>query len=162
MTDLREAQAKGFISRTPHFNTIFNYLEDKHLTPILRELITRASLPLKAIETDFAVDSSGFSTSRFVRWFDQKYGTLRQEHDWVKVHLMCGVRTNVITAVEIRDRHAADTKSLPYLVDMTAENFAVREVSADKAYASTRNYDAIDRHGATPFIAFKANATPRR
>jgi hypothetical protein len=29
---------------------------------------------------------------------------------------------------------------------MTAENFAVREVSADKAYASARNYDAIDRH----------------
>ena len=83
-------------------------------------------------------NSSGFSTSRFVRWFDQKYGTLRQEHDWVKVHLMCGVRTNVVTAVEIRDRHAADTKSLPYLVDMTAENFSVREVSADKAYARQR------------------------
>ena len=74
MTDLREAQAKGFICKTPHFNTIFNYLEDKNLTPILRELITRSSLPLKAVETDFAVDSSGFSTSRFVRWFDQKYG----------------------------------------------------------------------------------------
>jgi hypothetical protein len=150
MTDLREANAKGLISKTQHFNTIFNYLEDKNLTPILRELITRSSLPLKAVETDFAVDSYGFSTSRFVRWFDQKYGTLRQEHDWVKVHLMCGVRTNVVTAVEIRDRHAADTKSLPYLVDMTAENFTVREVSADKAYASARNYDNIDRHGATP------------
>jgi transposase len=74
---------------------------------------------------------------------------------------MCGVRTNVATSVEIRDRHAADTKSLPYLVDMTAENFAVREVSADKAYASARNYDAIDRHGATPFIAFKSNPTGR-
>ena len=93
MTDLREAQAKGFILKTPHFNTIFNYLEDKHLTPILRELITRSSLPLKAVETDFAVDSSGFSTSRFVRWFDHKYGVPRREHDWVKVHLMCGVRT---------------------------------------------------------------------
>ncbi len=44
---------------------------------------------------------------------------------------------------------------------MTAENFAVREVSADKAYASARNYDAIDRHGATPFIAFKSNHTGR-
>jgi len=161
MTDLREAQAKGFIRKTPHFNTIFNYLEDKHLTPILRELITRSSLPLNTVETDFAVDSSGFSTSRFVRWFDHKYGVARQEHDWVKVHLMCGVRTNVVTSVEIRDRRAADTKSLPYLVDMTAENFALREVSADKAYASARNYDAIGRYGATPFIAFKANATGR-
>jgi transposase len=161
MTDLREAQAKGFIRKTPHFNTIFNYLEDKNLTPILRELIIRSSLPLNTVETDFAVDSSGFSTSRFVRWFDHKYGVARQEHDWVKVHLMCGVRTNVVTSVQIRDRRAADTKSLPYLVDMTAENFALREVSADKAYASARNYDAIGRYGATPFIAFKANATGR-
>jgi transposase len=162
MTDLREAQAKGFILKTPHFNTIFNYLEDKNLTPILRELIMRSSLPLKAVETDFAVDSSGFSTSRFVRWFDQRYGTLRQEHDWVKVHLMCGVRTNVVTSVEIRDRHAADTKALPYLVDMTAENFAIREVSADKAYGSVRNYDAIEMHGATPFIAFRSNSVGTR
>jgi len=59
---------------------------------------------------------------------------------------MCGVRTNVVTPVEIRDRPAADTKSLPYLMDMTAESFTVREVSADKAYASLRNYDAIERH----------------
>ena len=161
MTDLREAHSKGFISKAPHFNSVLNYLESSELTPILRELITRSSLPLKAVETDFAVDSSGFSCSRFVRWFDHKYGEVREQHDWVKVHLMCGVRTNVVTAVEIRDRHAADTKSLPYLVDMTAENFALREVSADKAYASARNYDAIDRHGATPFVAFKSNHTGR-
>ena len=161
MTDLRDAHAKGFISKTPHFNTIFNYLEDEHLTPILRDMITRSSLPLKDIETDFAVDSSGFSTSRFVRWFDKKYRSLSQERDWVKVHLMCGVRTHVVTAVEIKGRHAADTKSLPYLVDMTAENFVVREVAADKAYGSAHNFAAIDRHGATPFIAFKSNATGR-
>ena len=161
MTDLREAQAKGFILKTPHFNSILNYLESKELTPILRELITRSSLPLKAVETDFAVDSSGFSTSRFVRWFDHKYGVPRQEHDWVKVHLMCGVRTHIVTAVEIRDRYAADTRSLPYLVDMTAENFAIREVSADKAYSSHANFDFIGRHGAKPFIAFKSNTTGR-
>jgi transposase len=82
--------------------------------------------------------------------------------NWIKVHLMCGVRTNVVTPVEIRDRHAADTKSLPYLMDMTAENFTVHEVSADKAYASLRNYDAIERHGATPFIAFKSNSVGGR
>ena len=161
MTDLREAQAKGFILKAPHYNTVFNYLEDKSLTAILRELITRSSLPLRAVETDFAVDSSGFSTSRFMRWFDLKYGVPRREHDWVKVHLMCGVRTHVVTAVEIRDRHAADTKALPYLVDMTAENFVVHEVAADKAYSSHANFDFIGRHGATPFIAFKANATGR-
>src|SRR6266851_3408514 len=63
MTDLREAQAKGYIEKAPHYNSIFHYLENPELTPLLRELITESSLPLKAIETDFACDSSGFTTS---------------------------------------------------------------------------------------------------
>lgn len=67
MTDLREAQAKGYIQKAPHYNSIFNYLENPELTPILRALITETSLPLKAVETDFACDSSGFTTSRFIR-----------------------------------------------------------------------------------------------
>ena len=29
---------------------------------------------------------------------------------WLKVHLMCGVKTNIVTAVEITDRFEADTK----------------------------------------------------
>lgn len=156
MTDLREAQAKGYICKTPHFNSIFNYLENPTLTPILCAMITESSLPLKAIEVDFAADSSGFTTSRFIRWFDHKYGAVRQRHEWVKVHLMCGVMTHVVTAVEIRDRDASDTKLLPPLVDATAKNFKLREVSADKGYGSVSNYNAIARHGAVPYIAFKS------
>lgn len=161
MSDLRDAQAKGLIGKTPHFNSIFNYLERPELTPILRALITQSSLPLKAIESDFAVDSSGFTTSRFIRWYDHKYGVVRQQHEWVKVHLMCGVRTNIVTAVEIRDKDASDTKLLPDLVDATAEHFMLREVSGDKGYGSLSNYAAIERHGATPYIAFKAIHTGR-
>lgn len=161
MSDLRDAQAKGFISKLPHFNSIFNYLENPELTPILRDMITETSLPLKAVEVDFAADSSGFSTSRFIRWFDHKYGTVRQQHEWVEVHLMCGVRTNIVTAVEIRDKDASDTKLLPALVDATAENFRLDEVSADKGYGSVNNYKAIQRHGAMPYIAFKSIHTGR-
>ena len=50
------------------------YLVDPALTEVLKNLVTVSSLPLKAVETDFAVDSSGFSTSRFVRWYNKKYG----------------------------------------------------------------------------------------
>jgi len=32
------------------------------VTPVLHELITRSSLPLRSVEHDFAVDSSGFGT----------------------------------------------------------------------------------------------------
>lgn len=161
MCDLRDAQAKGYIGKAPHFNSIFNYLDNPALTPILRDLITQTSLPLKAVETDFACDSSGFTTSRFVPWFDHRYGTTSRQHEWVKVHLMCGVRTNIVTAVEIKGKDAADTRQLPALVDATAENFTLREVSADKAYGSLRNYAAIEHHGATPYISFKNNASGR-
>jgi len=161
MSDLRDAQTKGHISKTPHFNSIFNYLENPALTPVLREMITETSLPLKAVEVDFACDSSGFTTSRFIRWFDHKYGAPRQQHEWVKVHLMCGVRTNIVTAVEIKDKDASDTKLLPALVDATAENFTLREVSADKGYGSLKNYKAIQYHGAMPYIAFKSIHTGR-
>jgi transposase len=156
MTDLREARDKGYIGTAPHFNSVFNYLENPALTPLLKSLIVETSRPLKAIEDDFAVDSSGFTTSRFARWFDHKYGVVRQQHEWVKVHIMCGVRTNVITSVEIRDKDASDTKLLPNLVKTTAQTFTLREVSADKGYGSLNNYDVIEAHGATPFIAFKS------
>jgi transposase len=156
MTDLREAKGKGLIGRVPHFNSIFNYLENLSLMPILRTLITESSLPLKVVESDFAVDSSGFTTSRFIRWFDHQYGVVRQQHDWVKVHLMCGVKTNIVTSVGIHDRTASDTKILPSLVNATAAHFDMLEVSADKGYSSVNNVEVIAKHGATPYIAFKS------
>jgi hypothetical protein len=55
---------------------------------------------LKTVESDFAVDSSGFSTSRFVRWYSKKHGKVKDNREWVKVHLMCGVNTKVVTSVE--------------------------------------------------------------
>jgi len=157
MTDLREAQVSGFISKAPHYNSIFNYLENPELTPILQTLITQSSLPLKSVETDFAVDSSGFVTSRFIRWFDHKYGEVRQQHDWVKCHLICGVKTNIVTAVEIHDRNANDSPLLPAMVETTARNFQMAEVSADKGYASKANASAVAKAGATPFIAFASH-----
>jgi transposase len=155
MSDLRGAHTRGFISKVPHFNSISNYLENPDLTPILRDLITKSSLPLQSVETDFAADSSGFTTCRFTRWFDVKYGKERTKQDWVKVHLMCGVKTNVVTAVEIEGQHANDCKLLPPLVAATALNFKMNEVSADKGYASKNNAEIITKFGATPFISMK-------
>ena len=52
---------------------------------------------------------------------------------------MSGIKTNVVTAIEIHQRDAADTKPLPALADATARNFPIAEVSADKAYGSVKN-----------------------
>jgi transposase len=154
MSDLRQSHTRGFITRVPHYNSIFNYLESAASTPLLRALITQSSLPLKAVETDFAVDSSGFTTCRFHRWFDHKYGEVREQHDWVKCHLMCGVKTNIVTAVEIHGRNTHDSKLLPPLLETTAKNFRIAEVSADKGYASRTNLNAVAILGAAPYISF--------
>ena len=156
MSDLRDAQAKGFISKLPHFNSIFNYLESPELTPILRDMITETSLPLKAVEVDFAADSSGFATSRFIRWFDHKYGTVRQQHEWVKVHLMCGVRTNIVTAVEIRDKAASDTKLLPDLVEQRpriSTSVRFRPTKATAASRTIKRSSAMVRRRTSPLRA---------
>jgi hypothetical protein len=67
------------LERLPSYNSMFRYFENPALTPILRALIAESSLPLKAVEVDFAADSSGFTTSRFIRWFDHKYGVVRKQ-----------------------------------------------------------------------------------
>jgi transposase len=159
MCDLSDAQERGHINRLPHYNSIFAIMEDADVTPILKAMVETASLPLKAVETDFAADSSGFTTSRFVRWYDTKYGRELKAHDWIKVHIMCGIKTNVVTAIEIADRNANDAAQFPPMIRKTYENFDVKEVSADAAYLTHRNTIEVGRVGATPFIAFKRNST---
>lgn len=158
-TDLREAKAKGYLSRLPHYNSVFRYLESEALTPYLYELIGASAMPLKSVETDFAVDSSGFSTGQFMRWFDVKYGKKEDRRMWLKAHLMCGVKTNIVTSVQISDGYSNDHGYFKPLVDQTAERgFKMDEISGDKAYLSGENFLTTIRHGATPYIPFKSNS----
>jgi len=131
--DLADAHASGYLSALMHSVSVCAYLEDKNLTPVLHRLIVQSSLPLKAVETTFAPDSTGFSTSRFVRWYDEKYGVERSGHDWVKAHVATGTKTNIITAVVIEGRDAGDCPQFKPLIETTADNFTVKEVPADKA-----------------------------
>jgi transposase len=158
-SDLCDAQANGYIDNVPHFNTVLNYLEMPEMFDVLTGLVERASLPLRSIESNFAVDSTGFAFSRFIRWYDIKYNRFTAEQQWVKAHFCCGVKTNVVTAIEIHSRDAGDITQLPALVETTAKNFTMKEVSADKGYSGREPHDAIAKVGAVPYIAFKSNTT---
>jgi len=172
MTDLRDAHARGYISALPCYNSIFNYFESEMLTDYLKMLIEESSLPLQAIEEDFAADSSGLSTGARIKWHDAKWGGLlaefgaaqqrRDRRDWIKVHIMCGVKTNVVTAVEVTDSHAGDSPMFKPLVDATAENFAMRQVSADKAYLSDKNLRTVTEKAAMPYIPFKSDSVANK
>jgi hypothetical protein len=100
-SDLKDARLRGLIGNAAHFNSVIRYMANPDLTDALKHLVTASSLPLKAAESDFAVDSSGFSTSRFVRWYNKKYGWEVDKRVWVKVHLMCGVHTKIVSSVEV-------------------------------------------------------------
>ena len=160
MTDFRDAQARGQFSKAPSFTSTFRYLENPALTPLLKSLIELSAMPLRLVETGFAADSSGFSTSVYNRWFDHKWGKNRKEAQWVKAHIICGVKTNIVTSAEVSAGHSADYPQLPSLVEVTARTFSVQEVSADKAYSGRSNLEAVSAVGATPFIPFRDNIVP--
>jgi transposase len=156
-TDVRESKANGLTEADPHFNTVLRYLRSPEMTSALRGLVELSALPLKGVETDFAVDSTGFTTSRFARWFDHKWGKEQTKREWVKLHAMTGVRTNIVTSVELTDWRGADYNYFRPLLASTAENFAMRDVTADKAYSGRPNLQAVTDLGAVPYIPFRAH-----
>lgn len=159
MGDLEVAHERGFISRVPHFNSVLNFFDTETAEGILHGFIERTAAPLVALEDTFAVDSSGFAGARYARWIDEKYGKPKSEVEWIKLHAIVGVRTNVVTACKITAAGGADSPQLPELVNRTANQFTVGEVVADKAYCGRDNFDAVIAAGGQFYPAFRANAT---
>lgn len=157
-TDIQSCADAGHMTRAPHYNSLFNYFERADLAPILSALVEESAAPLASVETKFAVDSTGFGTAVFRRWFDHKYGREMKEHAWVKAHASVGTTTNIVTAVRVTEGNASDSPELPALVDATARRFQLADVSADKAYLSHANLAAIEAAGAVPYIPFKSNS----
>ena len=162
MSDLKIAKEMNLINSLPCYSSISHFMEREDITDILKELISISASPLREVETSFAADSSGFSTSRFARWYDTKWGKERKFKVWIKAHLISGVKTNIITGCEITEGHESDSPQLSNLVEQTAKNFKVGEVSCDKAYSSRANLELIENVGAVPFIPFKKNTSGNR
>jgi transposase len=162
MSDLRSEDLKRFLGKVPHYNSVFRLLEHPSLTPLLKTLIEESATPLKAVETDFAVDSSGFSTAALVHWYDERYGRHRSERRWVKAHLMVGVHTHVVTSVEVTPTDSADAPQFAGLVATTARRFPIQEVSADKGYLSLDNLQVVAGIGGIAYIPFKQRTTGLR
>jgi len=162
MSDMKIAKEMQLVDKVPCYSSLSNFMNREEIKNIIKEIILLSALPLKDIETDFAVDSSGFSTSRFGRWYDYKWGKEKKYRIWLKAHLMSGTKTNIITGCEITEGEVNDSPSLPRLVEETAKTFRVGEVSGDKAYSSRKNLQAIEDVGAVPFIPFKKNVSGKR
>lgn len=158
-TDLDEAHEKGYTIRRVPMSKVWEFMEDERCLPVLHQLIAASAAPLRSVETDFAIDSSGFGSSRYERWYDEKYGVTRTRAKWVKAHIATGVKTNVVTSVRVLEQHSADSPLFTNLLTETAKSFRIGQVSADKAYGSLENFEAVADFGGHAFIAFKENAT---
>jgi transposase len=157
-TDLEACADAGHMRKAPRYNTLFDLFDKPELTPLLTTLVEESAAPLACVESQFAVDGTGFGTVTYRRWYDHKYGREMKEHGWIKAHAMIGTTTNVITAIRVTDGNANDSPELPALVDATAKRFTMAEVSADKAYLSHANLAAIESVGAVPYVPFKVNS----
>ena len=162
MSDVKIAQSMNMIDNVPNFMSISNFMNDESITLILKQLIKISATPLSSVEKDFTIDASGFSTCRFARWYDYKYGKEKKYRIWLKAHLCSGVKTNVVTSAEITEGNYNDSPLLPNLIKQTNENFDIKEVSADKGYISRNNLEVIEEVGATAFIPFKSNVSGKQ
>ena len=156
-SEVKDAYTKGFISVRPSFNSIIRYIGDSSLTPLITDLIEESGASLRAEESQFAADSSGFSTSRFDRWRDTKRDNGNPHPKWLKGHIMVGIKSNIITTAVVTAADIPDSTMLPVLLDRTARRFTMTEVFADRGYFSDENLRLTESYGARLHIPPKSN-----
>jgi transposase len=158
------AAERGQLGRAPHFNAPSKFLNRSEATPVLRQLLALSALPLAGVEATFAVDSTGFRTTNFGSYLNAKHG-VKREHEWLKAHLVTGVKTNIVASATITDsqgKGTADTTQFPPLMEALLEGgFAPSVVTADGAYASRTNMDLLQALGVEPLIPFNDRVKPR-
>jgi transposase len=162
MHDYEDLREKGYVSTLICANSLFNYMGKDWLTEILTKMIEDSGSVLAPFEEgDFAADATGISIARYRCWrrlkeeADKRKRELSEKEmkDWVKIILMCGVRTKVVASVVTGIK--GDAPSLPFLAVKTAKNFRMRRVMADGAFLSMPNLKVIDEIGAVPYIPFR-------
>ncbi len=101
--ELEDAHEQGYISRMPHFNSVLNVFDKPETTGFLKGMIETSSLPLKAVESNFAVDSTG--TTQTLTINGSRITSLlrprRYSANLLKKPCVTGVMSVVVTAVDI-------------------------------------------------------------
>lgn len=152
-SEMRRAVEIGLLSKPVSYNSISDYMSDENLTPLLRTLLQESASPMVGVERTFAVDSTGFGTTTYDRWFDHKWGKERSKAKFVKAHAICGVKTHIVPDLIIDP--GGDAVFFAPLVDTTGKSFDIDAICADKAYSSRANLAAAVAVGGVAYIPFK-------
>ncbi len=160
ISDLKHAEGAGYLKKSPHFNTLTDFLNCQIVYDLLCRLLTISAMPLKQLEDKFSLDSSGFGSYQYERWQRVKWKNKRGWQNYLKGYIMIGTKTNCICSCSITPGNFSDIRQAPRLLLKAKDNFNIKEVSADKAYSSQRLFQIINGMNAKPYIPFKANANP--
>jgi len=155
-------RAKGFLEllknfkiinvRIPCFKTLCNYRENPLISNLLEELIVESSKPLATIEHDFATDATGIRTNLFSSWYSLRCQKEIKKRDHLTIHITTGIKSNVVTALNVEIKSGNDNKIFREHVDKTAENFKINEWSGDGRYWCKDNCWKINEIGAKPYF----------
>jgi len=123
----------------PCFKTLCNYKNNPCIKTYLDELIKITSKPFNKIEKDFATDMTGIKTRTFTSWYSIRTGETIEKRDHISTHITTGVRSNIVTAVDVCVKSGRDNEILRKHVDITNENFEINNWSGDSRYWCKKN-----------------------
>jgi transposase len=136
----------------PCFKTLCNYRAEPIIGNILDELITESSKPLAKIEHDFATDATGIRTNLFSSWYSIRCQRKIRKRDHLTIHITTGVKSNIVTALNVETKSGNDNKIFREHVDKTSENFKINEFSGDGKYWCKDNCRKVFEAGAKPYF----------
>ena len=136
----------------PCFKTLSNYNGSNSLQIILDNLIEESSKPLAKIEHDFATDATGIRTKLFSSWYSIRCQKEIKKRDHLTIHITTGVKSNIVTALNVEIKSGKDNIIFREHVDKTAKNFKVNEFSGDGRYWCKDNCRKVTEVGAKPYF----------
>ncbi len=159
-SELKLAQTFGIINKVYKRSALNNYLNNKYVVEILKELLKTIAEPLQEIEETVAIDATGMASSYGKkRWVEVRL-THRLRKDFAKLHIISGVKSNIIFSADVTEGTSSDS---PHLKELLEElRFKPREFVADAGYISKDNVIAISDKGIKPFIMPRKNITGQR
>ena len=160
--NLSSRRAKSFLTflkkfkiiniKIPCFKTLCNYRAEPIIGNFLDELIEESSKPLKEIEHDFATDATGIKTKLFSSWYSLRCKKEIKKRDHLTIHITTGVKSNIVSALNVEIKSGNDNKIFREHVDKTIENFKVYEFSGDGKYWCKENCRKVFDVGAKSYF----------
>jgi len=150
-----------------HYNTLIKACGQQSLMPLLHQLLGVSVAPLVAVENkvgQYAIDSTGFSTSVYDEWHEHKHGSpsakASKRANFVKMHALGGTDSHGIFALQPTHRNVADCPLLKELLARAIRNGAdPRELSGDAGYLSGDNIGICVAKDIMPYFDFRSNTT---